>query len=485
MESSYLAQAIAQCERAINTEVNTDRWQAAFKNLGNLLQGRAEFDRAIVWHSLALEDEPNVAEVYSQLGELYLLENSLQEALNSFTKALEYIPNSARIYSAMAQINSQLGRKTAEMECWYKATQINPDLVTPQGYLKLARALLKGGKTSKAIACYQKAAFAGDGIDNAVLELAEIYHRQGKLDEAQAVYEKVLQRDPTAAMVLHKLGTIYLERGAHEEAIDCFRQTIKHAPDFQWAYRDLVKTFLAIQKWDEAISTCYAILNLVEEYPWVYSQLGNALRQKGKLSEASVNFQKTCAYRGWSECVERNYYFSFDNFSHRIAFWAEHLEPLREKAINALEIGSYQGMSGCWLLDRILLHEESKLTCIDGQFNAKFKENIVKSGAEAKVNLLKGNTHELMANCLPESFDLINLQDRCKLTEHTETNTRLAWRLASSGAYIIFSSFGWRNARDERQNPQLGIERFLGSVKQQWELVNVSPPSFQLIIRKL
>ncbi len=490
MDSSYLAQAITHCEEAITNTANNSanysaQWQAAFKNLGNLFQGRAEFDRAIVWHSLALDSKINEAEVYSQLGELYLIENNLPKAHESFTKALEYFPNSARIYSALAQINSQLQRKDAEMDCWYKAIQINPDLVTRQGYYKLAKALEQRGKTPEAIACYQKAALEGEGIIAALFDLGEIYQREGKVDQAQAVYEKILAVEPADARAQHKLGTIFLQQRDFDRAIDCFRQTIKHDPDFPWAYRDLVKIFLLTEKWDEAISTCYAILNLVEEYPWVYSQLGNALREKGKLPEAAASFQKACAHRGWHQCLEHNYFFTFDIFSHRISQWSEHLQPLIGKAISALEVGSYQGMSSCWMLDQLLTHQQSELTCIDSNFEPKFKENIVKTGAESRVNLLKGNTHEKLSNLSPQSFDLINLQDRCKLSQHTEKNAQLAWQLSKPGAYIVFSYYGWQNPQDPQQNPRVGIDRFLSSIQHQWQPVNFSPQIFQLIIQKL
>ena len=484
--STYLAQAITQCEQAIKTSANNpEQWQAAFANLGNLLQGRAEFDRAIVWHSLALDHTLNLAEAYSQLGELHLLENNLTAALSSFENALEYLPNSARIYSALAQINGQLQRRDAEMEYWYKATQINPNLVNQQGYYKLAKALEQKGKITEAIACYEQATVGIKSAVPAFFDLGEIYQQQGKLEQAQAVYQKALEIEPTAAKAQYKLGTIYLQQRAFAEAIACFRLTIKHDPDFSWAYRDLVKTFLLTEKWDEAISTCYAIINLVEEYPWVYSHLGNALRAKGRLAEAAFNFQKACEQRGWDQCVAHNYFFSTDIFSHRIPLWSEQLESLKGQAINALEVGCYQGMSSCWLLDRLLTHEASHLTCIDSQFADKFKENIIKTGAESKVSLCKGETHQKLAECTPNSFDLIHLQDRCKLIQHSETNAQLAWTLIKSGGLIIFAYYGWRNPQDPQQDPRAGIDRFLTSVKDQWQTVHLSPPTFQLIIRKL
>ena len=486
MDNSYLSQAITQCEQAIEVEPNNpQKWQITFKNLGNLLQGRADFDRSIVWHSLALDSQPKLAEVYCQLGELHILEENWSAALASFENALEYLPNSARIYTSLAQINNQLQRKKAEIDCWYKATQLEPKLINNKGYYKLAKALIQAGKINEAVECYQRAAAGEGGIVAALFDLGEIYLQQRKLDEAKTIYFKILAVEPTEAMAHYKLGTIYLQQRSFEQAIDCFRLTIKNAPEFPWAYCDLVKTFLILRKWDEAISTCYAILNLVEEYPWVYSHLGNALREKGRLAEAAANFQKACEHRGWKQCVVNNYYFTSDVFSYRISMWTEQLKALKDRPISVLQVGCYQGMSACWLLDELLSHTESKLTCIDGQLEASFRENILKTGASAKVTLLEGEVHELMTNCISESFDVINLQARCKLSQHTEESARLAWDLLKPGGLIIFGGYGWRNPKDARQDPKAGIDRFLNSVKGQWQLVDMSSPIFQLIIRKL
>ncbi|MEL6495055.1 MAG: tetratricopeptide repeat protein [Cyanobacteria bacterium J06623_7] len=485
MDSSYLDRAIAQCEAAIAQKDNVEQWQAAFGNLGNLLQGRAEFDRAIVWHSLALDNTLNLAEAYSQLGELHLLENNLPAALNSFEQALEYLPNSARVYSALAQINGQLQRKEQEMECWYKATQLNPKLVNQGGYYKLAKALEQRGKTEEAIACYEKAAVGGQGQVKAWYDLGAIYQKQGKLADAERAYREILNIEPADPRAQYKLGTIYLQQHQFEEAIACFRLTIEQDPDFPWAYRDLVKTFLLAKKWNEAIATCYAIINLVEEYPWVYSHLGNALREKGRLAEAASNFQKACQQRGWQQCVERDYFFSVDIFSYRIELWTELLASLKGQPVKALELGCYQGMSSCWLLDSILTHPQSSLTCIESKLDPKFRENIAKTGVESRVTLLAGPTPRQMNTLTPNSFDLVNLQDRCKTIDRSEQNARQAWQLTKSGGLIIFSYYGWRNPQNPEQNPKVGIDRFLVSVKDKWRPLHLSPPAFQLIIRKL
>lgn len=487
MDSSYLIQAIAQCEQAVEAKShNPEALPVAFTELGNLLQGMGQFDRAIVWHSLALESDANLGEIYCQLGELHVFEGNWSAALNSFENALEYLPNSAKVYASLAQINGQLQSKEAEMDCWYQATQLNPDLVNNSGYYKLAKALEQRGKINEAISCYQKATEGKNGLLGAFYDLGEIYQRQLKLDSAQAAYEKILAVEPAAARAEYKLGTIYLQKRDFERAIACFRQTIKNAPDFPWAYRDLVRTFLVLEKWDEAISTCYAILNLVEEYPWVYSHLGNALREKGKLPEAALNFQKTCASRGWQECLKQDYFFTRDLFSHRIDIWSESLNPLRQQTgVKALEVGFYQGMSACWLLDYVLTDESDRLTCIDLYFPPQFQKNITKTGREAQVSFLQGATDEMMTSLAEASFDLINLQDRSKLVQDVATITEVAWKLLKPQGLIIFNYYGFRDPAHAEQNPQLAIDRFLQEIKGQWEQIHLSPPTFQLIVRKL
>lgn len=486
MDSSYLIQAILQCEQALEVEQNSpESWQAAFRNLGNLLQGMGQFNRAIVWHSLALESQPNLVEVYSQLGELYVIEENWSAALKSFETALQYQPNSVQIYSNLAQIHGQLQQREAEMECWYRATELNPNLVNSKGYYKLAKALEQKGKIDEAIVCYQRASQGEDALIAACYDLADIYLRRGKHEEAKALYQKILVAEPNEARAQYKLGTIHLKNQCFDEAITSFRQTIKSAPEFPWAYRDLVKTFLQLKKWDEAIATCYAIINLVEEYPWVYVQLGNALREKGRVADAAVNFQKACAARGWQECVDHDYFFIQDIFSYRIPQWETHLQPFLNRAgINIVEVGCYQGMSTCWLLDKILVHPTDRLICIEQNFDRKLRENIAKTGVESKTTLLEGDVHQSLASLPSNSFDLVNLQDKCKLADHIQQDATLAWELLKVGGILVFNDYGWSNPAYPKHQPKQGIDLFLDTIRDRWELIHRAPQAFQLIIRK-
>lgn len=486
MNSNYLIKSLIDCESAFSQQpTDLEHCQKVCRDLGNLLQGMGRFDEAIVWHSLALDNQPNLVEVYAQIGRLYAQEGNWEKAVVAFNHALKLKPDAVYIYSNLAQIYGQMGQRVAEIESWYKALEFDPEMVNAQGYYKLGKAFEQFGKMEQAIVCLERACDRSKELFPAHYDLGEIWLNQGKLTLAKARYETILEQDNQQAKAHYKMGNIYFREKQYQAAIDEFRQTIKIAPEFPWAYRDLVKTFLYLQKWDEAISTCYAIINLVEEFPWIYILLGDALREKGRIADAVASFKKACTLRGWTQCSDRDYHFTRDTFSYRLAIWQPILESIAGQELRIIELGSYQGMSACWFLDNVLTHNSSRLVCIEPEWEFKFQENLQATNTAEKVTLLTGTVAQHLPNLEANSFDVANLQDKRKSVESAFENTSCVWKLLKLGGLAIFNDYGWFNAEFPEQNPKAGIDRFLNSINGQWELVTRSPQSFQLIVKKI
>ena len=487
VNSNYLIQAISDCEQALkNPDRESIDWRQACWDLGNILQGLGRFDEAIQWHSLASDRQPNLGIIYAYLGQLHLREQNWQRAIKSLKNVLQHRPDSVQAYSFLAQIYGHLGQKEAEIEYWYEAIKLNPNLINAQAYHKLGRVLQSKGKLQQAIMCYQRAQERSDDDFWAPqYHLAEILLQQGKLEESLACYQRIIQQDSSHAKAHHKIGMIYQQQNRCEDAIAAFRQAMKLEPEFPWAYRDLVKTLIKLKKWDEAIATCHAIINLVREYPWVYVQLGNALQNKGESDKAAASFQKACLLRGWQECKTNSYYFSRDYFSYRIPLWQSCLQPLANRPeIQILLLGNEQGMSVCWLLDKILTHPSAKLTCIQEITSQQLTANLAKTKAAEKVSQLVGDIHQLADSLPVETYDVVVLQDKCKLATRARQNTSLAWNLAKTGGVLIFNDYGGGKQLNSAQNPQLGVDRFLASVQSQWCVLGQVPHAYQFIIQK-
>lgn len=484
IHTNYLNQAIFDCEQALT---NPDKkWQQACHDLGNILQGMGRFDEAIQWHSFTSDSQPNREEIYTYLGQLYISEQNWQKAIASLENVLQYKPNSVKAHSYLAQVYGHLGEKETEIKYWYEAVNLNPNLINAQGYHRLGRFLQAHGQLDKAINCYQRAQErSNDKLLDVENHLGEIWLQKGELDQATTIYQNILEQDPTYAQAHYKLGTIYLKQKHYEDAIVAFRQAIKVKPDCASAYRDLVKTFIQLEKFDEAIATCHAIINLVEEYPWVYAHLGNALRQKGQLEEAAVNFQKALTLKGWQECQTNNYSFTSDNFSYRISTWESCLQPLANQPdIQILIVGEEQGMSSCWLLDKILTHPAAKLTCIQANPSQQLNDNLPKTKAAEKVTQLLGNIHQLAGSLNAKTFDVVILQDKGRLTTRAHKNTSLAWNLVKPSGFIIFNNYGNKNLPNQDKNPRLGVDRFLASVEGHWSAMSQALYANQFIIQK-
>ncbi|VEP14567.1 TPR domain protein [Hyella patelloides LEGE 07179] len=479
--------SVAECETAFTEQPeNTEYCQKVCRDLGNVLQGMGRFDEAVVWHSFALDNEPNLVDVYAQIGRLYAQEANWEKAVVVFNHALKLKPDAVHLYSNLAQIYGQMGQRLAEIECWYQALESDPEMVNANGYYKLGKAFEQFGKMDRALMCLQRACDRSDELFDAHYDLGEIWLRQGNLELAKARFQKILEQDPQQAKAHYKMGNIAFRQRQYDTAIEQFRQTIKVAPEFPWAYRDLVKTFLHLRKWDEAISTCHAIINLVEEFPWVYIQLGDALREKGRINDAVTNFKKACKLRGWKECRDRDYYFTKDTFSYRLAIWQPIFKPImQQKSLKIIELGSYQGMSACWFLDTVLTHDSAQLVCIDSQFESDFTGNLNSTGAQEKVTLLTGTVAQHLPNLELNSFDVANLQDKRKSVDAAFENADAVWKLLKVGGLAIFNDYGWLNSQAPELNPKEGIDRFLTSIKDRWELVTRSPQSFQFIIKKI
>ena len=487
MISSYLIKSISDCAATFaDQKDNPENWQTTCRDLGNLLQGMGRFEEAITWHSLALDSQPNLAEIYAQLGRLYAQEEDWDAAIAFFENALKSVPDSVHIYSNLAQIYGRIGKRDLETACWYKALELNPDLINGQGYFKLGKAFEDQVEIDQAIECYQKACDREATLLPAHYKLAEMRLRQGDLDSAKACFEHIIQQDFNQPQAHYQLGSILSRQKQFESAIKEFRHTVKLAPEFTFAYADIATALMQQKKWDEAIATCHAIMNLVEEFPWIYSILANALLAKGRTNEAAEANQKACAARGWHECVTKNYFFPENNFFRRMPLLETHFVPLaNQEDFCALEVGNNLGMSACWLLDKILTDPCARLTCIDHEFNNHLEENLVKTGAKEKVTLLEKDISGHLATLKPQSFDLANLQDGRKRWDYVRDNTALVWTLIKVGGLIAFSAYGWKNPRNPKQNPKRGIDLFLNSIKGKWEVVARSPGSFQLIIRKI
>lgn len=484
MSLHYLTDALTVCEQILETQpLNQSKFSFACRQIGNILQGMGNFEDASVWNSRALEDEPNLVEISTNIADLYMRQKEWKKALHTYERTLELDPDAAEIHWYVAQLHSHIGDKDKELDSWYQAFMLRPDKATAQRYTRLGYSFHEQGKPDKAIDCFHRAIGMEANFANAYRGIGKVLLSQGKWQEAIDNFNRLWVQDTKQTWALHKIGTIYLQSQKFSEAVTAFRQCIHLDPDFPWAYQSLVSVFLQMKELDKAILTCRAIVKLVGEYPWVYSQMGSALMQAGNTSEAIVSFQKVCELNGWPACVKNDYHFTQDLLTNYIPIWSEKLQPLMGgSGIKALEITVFQGMVTCWLLDNLLTDETTELTCVGEKFNSQFRANLAKTGFSNKVMLLEGHVEKNLASLSGQTYHFIKVQDHARRGSKIQSYAQLTWNLLQVGGIMILKDYQWSNPDSGEQLPKRGIDAFVKSISGQCEILH---QNYQVIVKKI
>jgi len=205
------------------------------------------------------------------------------------------------------------------------------------------------------------------------------------------------------------------------------------------------------------------------------------------------------------ENKHKGYKFTHDWINKNIKIWNKYLHQFINQPIKALEVGSWEGRSTCWLLDKVLTNEMARITCVDtfegcydlkllffkqnlyylddSYFRAresKFDFNIKQSGAAYKVEKIVGNSHQVLPALPPLSYDLAYI-DGSHLASDVLLDAELTWRLLKLGGIIIFDDYDMTFDENPSQNTCIGIDTFLNCYSERIEIIH---KSHQVIIKK-
>jgi hypothetical protein len=177
-----------------------------------------------------------------------------------------------------------------------------------------------------------------------------------------------------------------------------------------------------------------------------------------------------------SEVIEHGA-FSEDWFTVHIPEWARILAPFEGREANVLELGSYEGLSACFVLWRM---RDARITCIDtfagiegyapygidaSGLERRFDENVALVD-ESRVRKLVGTTHALLPQLVAEEqrYDVIYV-DASHTALDVLADIALAWQLLAQGGVMIFDDYGAAPpGEDPLQYPKPAIDAFLGIV---------------------
>ncbi len=437
-QQNDLQQALTHCQQAV--ERSPDSFAASY-TLGTLLLKLNRWEDAAVAYQQALKLNPEFAWSHHNFGYVLLRQGQLQAAAERLQYATQHLPDSPWSFYHLAEVYNQQGQWGLAAAAFLSAAQLQADL--PGIYYHLGHVLRRhlAAGVEAAIAGYQPNA------------TPEFYA------ETAAALKQVNQLD-----------------GAYF----CYRIALHLQPNRNDWYSELEQIWATREQLYARMAELRAGLEQDPNHSWLYTELGNLLANQGEAAEASKLHRQGGILRGWQRAETRGYHFTHDWFTHNIPVWTERLQRFVNTPVNALEIGSFEGMSTCWLLDYILTHPEAKLTCIDLYFQDNFDLNVAKTGSPEKIIKIAAESHETLAGLTPNAYDLIYI-DGNHLADHAQQDAVLAWPLLKPGGILVFDDYEWSDANHPGQETKLGIDAFMATVQPEIEILH---QGYQLIARK-
>lgn len=238
-----------------------------------------------------------------------------------------------------------------------------------------------------------------------------------------------------------------------------------------------------------------AQLALVSLLKRVTYEIAHHLAQKADLDEpARLHMGRLLGRTSFFERLPHpRFRLTQDWFSNNIATWLKVLRPLVGRPrTRALEIGSFEGLSACFLLEHVLTHETSSLVCIDpfdapGQLQAErhFDFNIDATGQAHKVTKLKARSDQALPLLAHAAFDLAYI-DGSHAPADALRDALSVWPLLKPRAIVIFDDYelgaSYPPEIAAAVDPKPGISTFLSFIHGQYEVL---AQDYQLIIQRL
>jgi predicted O-linked N-acetylglucosamine transferase (SPINDLY family) len=124
------------------------------------------------------------------------------------------------------------------------------------------------------------------------LSLAFRLHQAGNLADAQRLYDEILQTQPNHVDALHLRGVIAWQSGANDLAVDLIGRAIELNPGFAESYSNLGNALKDLGRLDEAVEAYHTAIKLKPDLAEACFNLGNTLIALGKADEAVPAFRR-------------------------------------------------------------------------------------------------------------------------------------------------------------------------------------------------
>lgn len=254
-----------------------------------------DINTAIDCYTKLLEVEENSANIYYELGHLYLKKEDVINSVNAFKLALDKDEENPFYHNALAYALIRAEQYEEACEHYKFAIDKNPD---PEWTAIVCQALASlyhnvFDDIDSALDLLKTAIILDENNDEVFLELGDIYIQTEDIDSAIKAYCEAIKLNPKNAISYNKCAMALWQKDYLEEAIIAYHKAIGIDADYYSAYNNLGVIYLdGIRNLKEAKKLFETALSIKSDYVMAHFNLGRVLQEMGKNIEAAKSYQK-------------------------------------------------------------------------------------------------------------------------------------------------------------------------------------------------
>jgi tetratricopeptide (TPR) repeat protein len=212
--------------------LNPDRKADFHYSMGNILQREGKYRAAAAEYSLAISENPSMAEAYDARGTAYDSVELYDSALADYEKALTLSPDAPVFYLDRGVTYIKQKETDKAIKDLEKAVAIDPEFALAHiAYMKLAYLYNESGLKEKALEYCDRAIVLYPDYLAAYQYRAGISLALGYLDLAIADYDLLLKKKPASPEVYALRGWAYFKKGDNANSVADSGNAIALDPD--------------------------------------------------------------------------------------------------------------------------------------------------------------------------------------------------------------------------------------------------------------
>lgn len=251
-------------------------------------------DEAIDCYNKLLEIEEDNAQIYYELGHLYLNKKDKIHAISAFKLALDKDVENPFYNNSLAYAFVQAELYDEAIEYYQKAIKLNPDKEWTAIICQALGSIYYQIKENyeAAIASFQAGIILDPENSEIYLSLGDVYMAENELDNAIRAYCDSISINSENYRAYSKAGLALWEKDYLEEAIVSYHRAIELNPEYDIAQNNLGVIYLdGIGVPEESLSYFKNAVEINPNYTLAYFNAGRALQAMNENNEAADYYQ--------------------------------------------------------------------------------------------------------------------------------------------------------------------------------------------------